>query len=57
MYHKNTIEDAELEKLNPADKVWLVVKYINNTGNFSQRVRNRYYYNNIGLQNQNRRYN
>lgn len=33
LYHKNVVEDADEEKLNPADKVWLIVKYMNN--NFS----------------------
>lgn len=31
IYHKNVIEDQDEEKLNPADKAWLIVKYINNS--------------------------
>jgi hypothetical protein len=38
MYHRNIVDDPDEEKLNPAEKVWLVVKYINNTANFSTRV-------------------
>jgi len=38
IYHKNSVEDAEEEKLQPADKAWLIVKYINNTSNFHTRV-------------------
>lgn len=35
IYHKNTIEDYDEEKLNPAEKLWTIVKYVNNQGNFS----------------------
>lgn len=38
IYHKNVIEEYEEEKINPADKAWLIVKYINAGANASQRV-------------------
>ena len=38
IYHKNVIEDADEEKLNPADKVWLIVKYVNPVANTNMRV-------------------
>jgi hypothetical protein len=38
LYHKNTIEDFNEEILNPSEKVWAIVKYINNSSSFSQRV-------------------
>jgi hypothetical protein len=28
VYHKPMVEDIEDEKINPADKAWLIVKYI-----------------------------
>ena len=31
IYHKNVVEDQDEEKLNPAEKAWLIVKYINNS--------------------------
>lgn len=30
IYHKNVVEEASEEKINPADKAWLIVKYISN---------------------------
>ena len=39
IYHKNTIEDANEEKSNPSEKLWLIVKYINPNLNFSTRVK------------------
>jgi hypothetical protein len=35
LYHKTVLEDPDEEKLSPAEKVWLIVKYINNTSNYS----------------------
>lgn len=31
LYHKPIIEDDEEEKLQPADKAWLIVKFVNQT--------------------------
>lgn len=38
IYHRNAVEDQEEERLQPATKAWLIVKYINNTGNFQNKV-------------------
>jgi len=37
IFHKNVIEDLCDEKNHPADKLWLVVKFINNSYDISQR--------------------
>ena len=29
LYHKALVEDDEEEKLHPADKAWLIVKFVN----------------------------
>lgn len=30
VYHKNTLEELNLEKGNPGEKLWYIVKYISN---------------------------
>lgn len=62
IYHKNVIEEPDEEKLNPADKAWLIVKYVN-PNNSSHKVLTLHHnlseYNlfvNIGLQDKNRRH-
>lgn len=29
LYHKSIVEDDDEEKLHPADKAWLIVKFVN----------------------------
>jgi hypothetical protein len=31
LYHKALVEDDEEEKMHPADKAWLIVKFVNQT--------------------------
>ena len=32
MYHRATVDDDEEEKLHPADKAWLIVKFVGGNG-------------------------
>lgn len=39
IYHKNVVEDPSEEKVNPADKAWLIVKYVANNQGYNVKVR------------------
>jgi len=38
VYHKAAVEDSEQGKLNPQDKLWQIVKFVNSPLGYGQKV-------------------